>query len=146
MSKMIFINLPVTDLARATAFYEALGATKNPKFSNEMASMVSFSDAINVMLLTHEFFGTFTSKPIADARRSCQVLLCLSAESPEAVDALTDKATAAGGQPDVTPKQDFGGMMYGRSFEDLDGHIWEVMWMNPAAAEQGASAFEPTPA
>jgi predicted lactoylglutathione lyase len=143
---MIFINLPVTDLARATAFYEALGATKNPKFSNEMASMVSFSDAINVMLLTHEFFGTFTSKPIADARRSCQVLLCLAAESPEAVDALTDKATAAGGQPDVTPKQDFGGMMYGRSFEDLDGHIWEVMWMNPAAAEQGASAFEPTPA
>lgn len=146
MAKMIFVNLPVTDLARSTAFYEALGATKNPKFSNDVASMVSFSDAINVMLLTHEFFGTFTSKPIADARRSCEVLLCLSAESPEAVDALTDSAGAAGGAMDVTPKQDFGGMMYGRSFEDLDGHIWEVMWMNPAAAEQGASAFEPTAA
>ena len=146
MSKMIFINLPVTDLARATAFYEAVGATKNPKFSNEMASMVSFSDAINVMLLTHEFFGTFTSKPIADARASCQVLLCLSAESPAAVDRLTEGAGAAGGAMDVTPKQDMGPLMYGRSFEDPDGHIWEVMWMDPAAAEQGASAFEPTSA
>ena len=142
MSKMIFINLPVSDLGRATAFYQAVGATKNPKFSNEMAYMVSFSDAINVMLLTHDFFGTFTSKTIADARRSCQVLLCLSAESPEAVDALTEKAGAAGGALDPTPKQDMGGVMYGRSFEDLDGHIWEVMWMDPAAAEQGAAAFE----
>jgi predicted lactoylglutathione lyase len=146
MSQMIFVNLPVTDLARSTAFYEALGAPKNPKFSNEMASMVSFSPAVNVMLLTHGFFGTFTSKPIVDAHQSCQVLLCISAESPGAVDALVEKAGAAGGKLDPTPKQDFGGMMYGRSFEDPDGHIWEVMWMDAAAAEQGASALEPVAA
>ena len=142
MSQMIFVNLPVTDLARSTAFYEALGAPKNPKFSNEMASMVSFAPAVNVMLLTHGFFGTFTSKPIIDAHTSCQVLLCISAESPAAVDALVEKAGGAGGKLDPTPKQDFGAMMYGRSFEDPDGHIWEVMWMDNSAAEQGASAFE----
>jgi uncharacterized protein len=139
MSSLIFVNLPVRDLARSTAFYESLGAEKNPNFSNQNAAMMVFSDTIHVMLLTHDFFRTFTTKRIADARTTCQVLLCLSAESREEVDALVDKAGAAGSVLDPTPKQDFG-LMYGRSFEDLDGHIWEIMWMDAAAAEQGSAA------
>ena len=141
MPKMIFVNLPVTDLARSTAFYEALGAEKNPKFSDDTGSCIVFSETIYAMLLTHEKFGRFTSKPIADSRTTAQVLLCLSADSREDVDALVAKAGAAGGGLDPTPQQDYG-FMYGRSFEDPDGHIWEVMWMDAAAAEQGASAFE----
>jgi uncharacterized protein len=142
MSRMIFVNLPVTDLKRSIAFYEAVGATNEPKFSNDAAAMMRFSDEVNVMLLTHDFWRTFTSKDIPDAHRSAQVLLCLSCESPAAIDAQVAAATAAGGSADPTPKQDMGGMMYGRSFEDPDGHIWEVMWMDSGAAEQGASAFE----
>jgi predicted lactoylglutathione lyase len=144
--RMIFINLPVTDLARSTAFYEAVGGTKEPKFSNEAATMIRFSDAIHVMLLTHDFYKGFTPKPIADAHGGSAVLLCLSAENPAAVDAMIDQAAGAGGKADPGPKQDMGGMMYGRSFEDPDGHHWEVMWMDAAAAEQGAGAFEGEPA
>ena len=142
MSKMIFINLPVTDLARSIAFYEAIGGRKEPKFSNEQAAMIVLSDAIHVMLLSHDFYRTFTGKPIADAHQSSQVLLALSADSASDVDATIDKAGAAGGKADPGPKQDMGGMMYGRSFEDPDGHHWEIVWMDPVAAEQGASAFE----
>jgi uncharacterized protein len=141
MAQMIFVNLPVTDLERSVAFYEKVGAAKEPKFSNEAAAMMRLSDTIAVMLLTHDFWRTFTSKPIVDAHRDAQVLLCLSADSPDAVDAQVEAAAAAGGAPDPTPKQDMSGMMYGRSFEDPDGHIWEVMWMDAAAAEQGACAF-----
>ena len=141
MSKMIFVNLPVADLKRSVAFYEAVGARKEPKFSNEQAAMMVLSDAIHVMLLTHGFFSTFTRKRIPDARESAQVLLCLSEESREAVDAHVERARAAGGAPDPTPTQDFG-LMYGRSYEDPDGHIWEVMWMDAGAAEEGASSFE----
>ena len=142
MSRMIFVNLPVTDLKRSMAFYEAVGASNEPKFTNDAAAMMRFSEEVNVMLLTHDFWRTFTSKEIPDAHRSAQVLLCLSADSPQAVDAQVEAARAAGGVTDPTPKQDMGGMMYGRSFEDPDGHIWEVMWMDSGAAEQGASAFE----
>ena len=142
MSRMIFVNLPVTDLGRSMAFYEAVGAANEPKFTNEGAAMMRFSEEVNVMLLTHDFWRTFTSKAIPDARTSAQVLLCLSADSPASVDAQVAAAQAAGGVIDPTPKQDMGGMMYGRSFEDPDGHIWEVMWMDTKAAEQGASAFE----
>ena len=142
MSRMIFVNLPVTDLKRSMAFYEAVGATNEPKFTNEAAAMMRFSDEVNVMLLTHDFWRTFTTKQIPDAHQSAQVLLCLSADSREAVDAQVEAAWDAGGVTDPTPKQDMGGMMYGRSFEDPDGHIWEVMWMDAAAAEQGAGAFE----
>jgi uncharacterized protein len=142
MSKMIFINLPVTDLDRSVAFYEAVGARKEPKFSNDAAAMMVFSEAISVMLLTAPFYSTFTSKPIADAHETSQVLLCLSAESIEDVDTTVDKAGAAGGVADPSPKQDMGGLMYGRSFEDPDGHHWEIMWMDAKAAEQGASALE----
>jgi len=142
MSKMIFINLPVTDLERSKKFYEAIGARNEPKFSNDQAAMMVLSDSIHVMLLKHDFYSTFTSKPIADAHRSSQVLLAISADSPADVDALVEKAGSAGGTKDPGPRQDMGGMMYERSFEDPDGHHWEAVWMDPKAAEQGASAFQ----
>ena len=142
MTRMIFVNLPVTDLKRSMDFYEAVGARNEASFTNEAAAMMRFSEEVNVMLLTHDFWRTFTSKEIPDAHRTAQVLLCLSAESRDAVDRQVAAAGAAGAVIDPTPTQDMGGMMYGRSFEDPDGHIWEVMWMDAAAAAQGASAFE----
>jgi uncharacterized protein len=122
MPKMIFVNLPVTDLGRATAFYEAIGAVKNPQFSDETASCMVFSETIYAMLLTHDKFRQFTPKAIADARTSSEVLICLSADSRNDVDDIVGKAKASGGTADPGPKQDFG-FMYGRSFEDPDGHI-----------------------
>lgn len=142
MARMIFVNLPVTDLARSKAFYAAVGARNEPRFTDDNAAMMVFSDTISVMLLQHPFYSTFTSKPIADAHQSSQVLLALSADSIAEVDATVDKAGAAGGVKDPGPRQDMGGMMYERSFEDPDGHHWEIIWMDAAAAEQGASAFE----
>ena len=139
MTKMIFVNLPVSDLARATAFYQAVGFEKNDKFSNDVASGMVWSDAIHVMLLTHDFWKTFTTKQIPDAHSTAQVLLCLSRDSKADVDSIVAEATSAGGKADPTPTQDMG-FMYGRSFEDPDGHIWEVMWMDPEAAEQGPPA------
>ena len=128
MSRMIFVNLPVTDLQRSKAFYEAIGFRNEPKFSNDAAAMMVLSDTISVMLLTHPFYGTFTRKPIADAHNSSQVLLCISCESPADVDLITDAAASAGGKADVAPKQDMGDVMYGRSFArwpplgaDVDG-------------------------
>ena len=142
MPRMIFVNLPITDLARSIRFYEAIGARKEPKFSNEAAAMMVLSDTISVMLLTHDFYKGFTGKAIADAHQTSQVLLALSADSPAAVDAMVEAAASAGGTADPGPKQEMGGMMYGRSFEDPDGHHWEAMWMDAKAAEQGASAFD----
>ncbi|HUN99216.1 MAG TPA: VOC family protein [Bradyrhizobium sp.] len=139
MSKMIFLNLPVGDLARSTAFYQAVGATKNAQFSDETASCMVLSDIIHVMLLTRDKFRQFTPKRIADAKTTSEVLICLSAESRDAVDDVVGKAAGAGGSPDPSPKQDFG-FMYGRSFEDPDGHIWEVMWMDVEAATKAHSA------
>lgn len=136
MPRMIFVNLPVSDLARATAFYEAIGATKNPQFSDATASCMVLSETIYVMLLTHDKYRQFTPKMIADAKTTSQVLLCLSADSRADVDATVSKAKAAGGAADPGPTQDYG-VMYGRSFEDLDGHHWEVMWMDVAAAMAG---------
>ncbi len=141
MTQMIFVNLPVTDLKRSIAFYEAIGATNNPTFYDETAAMMSFSEAVNVMLLTHDKWRTFTSKTIPDARTHAQVLLALSRDSREAVDTITADAQRAGAVIDPTPQQDYG-FMYGRSFEDPDGHIWEVMWMDMAAVAQGPVAFE----
>ena len=142
MPRMIFVNLPVDDLQRSKRFYEALGARNEPKFSNEAAAMMVLSDTISVMLLTKPFFAGFTSKPIADAHNSSQVLLAISCDSPAEVDRLVDAAASSGGRADPGPKQEMGGMMYGRSFEDPDGHHWEPMWMDASAAQQGASAFE----
>jgi hypothetical protein len=138
---MIFVNLPVEDLDRSKAFYEALGFVNEPKFTNEAAAAMVLSDTIVVMLLTRPFYSTFTSKPIADAHSSSEVLLCISCASPAEVDQLTDAASSNGGKADAGPKQDMG-FMYGRSFEDPDGHIWEPMWMDPKFAEQGAHPVE----
>ena len=142
MTRLIFVNLPVEDLGRSKRFYEALGARNEPKFSNEAAAMMVLSDTINVMLLSKPFYSTFTSKPIADAHSSSQVILCVSCASAAEVDQLVEAAAANGGKADPGPKQDMGGMMYGRSFEDPDGHHWEPMWMDPQMAEQGAHPVE----
>ena len=138
MSRMIFINLPVSDLAKSVAFYEATGATRNPQFSDDTAACMVISDTIYVMLLTHPKFASFTSRPIGD-RSSVHALLCLSCDSKDSVLVQLDAAVKAGGTPDPTPEQDYG-FMYGRSYEDPDGHIWEIMWMDPAAASGEAPA------
>ena len=140
MSKQIFVNLPVADLPAAKAFYEAIGATNNPMFTDDTAACMVFSDVIHVMLLTHDKFAQFTPKRIADAKLTSEVLICISADSREAVDEITEKALAAGGR-EPREKQDHG-FMYGRSFEDLDGHIWEPMWMDMAGFE-AAMAQQP---
>ncbi|ANI77272.1 MULTISPECIES: VOC family protein [Sphingobium] len=130
--KMIFINLPVKDLAASIGFYEAVGAVRNNEFADDSTQMVSFSDTIHVMIMTHERFASFTPRKIPDAHETAQVLLALSEVSRGDVDATAEKALAAGGT-EPNPRQDYG-FMYGRSFADLDGHIWEVSWMDMDAA------------
>jgi hypothetical protein len=132
MPKMIFVNLPVTDLDRSTAFYQAIGCDRNAQFSNEQAAMLVWSDTISFMLLTHGFYQGFTSRPIADSHQTSQVLLCLSRDSREDVDAITEAARAAGGR-EHRDRQDMG-FMYSRSFEDPDGHVFEPTWMDVEAA------------
>ena len=139
MEKMIFVNLPVSDLARSMAFYEAVGATNNPQFTDDSAAMMVVSPTISVMLLTHERFSGFTSRKIPDAQETAQMLLCLSEESRDAVDATVARAVAAGAVGDPNPPQDHG-FMYGRSFADPDGHIWELAWMDVEAAAAAMSA------
>ncbi len=130
MSKMIFVNLPVRNLPKAKAFYAALGATNNPQFTDETAACMVFSDAINVMLLTHPKWATFTKKPISDAHKAGEVMLALSCDSRDAVNTMADAAGEAGGVADGNPPQDHG-FMFSRSLEDPDGHVWEAMWMDP---------------
>ena len=143
MSRMIFVNLPVKDLERSKAFYEAIGFRNEPKFSNDAAAMMVLSDTISVMLLTHPFYASFTSRPIADAHASSQVMLCISCDSPAEVDRIIDAAATAGGKIDQSPRSETGGgAMYGRDFEDPDGHQWEPMWMDPEFAEKGAHPVE----
>jgi hypothetical protein len=139
MAKLVFINLPVSDLARATAFYQAIGAAKNAQFSDDTASCMVFSDTIHVMLMTHEKYRQFTTKKIADARTTSQVLICISADSRAEVDDLVRKAGSAGGVIDPSPQDDYD-FMYGRSFEDLDGHLWGVNWMDLEAFAKGMAA------
>lgn len=133
MSKLIFVNLPVLDLGRSISMYEAIGAKKNPMFSDDTAACMVFSDTIHAMLLTHPKWQTFTQRTIPDAHRSAQVLICISAESREQVDTIVDQAGQNGGLSDPNPSIDFP-FMYSRSLADPDGHIWEIMWMDPAAA------------
>ena len=133
MPRLIFVNLPVSDLARATVFYEAIGAVRNERFSDATGACMVFSETIHAMLLTHDKFRQFTPRRIADAKTTSEVLICISADSRAAVDEIVAKAKRAGGTADPGPKQDFG-FMYGRSFEDPDGHIWEAMWMDLEAA------------
>ena len=144
MPRMIFVNLPVADLPAAKAFYEAIGATNEPKFTDETAACMVLSESIFVMLLTHDKFAQFTPKPIADAHRTSEVLIALSADDRDGVDTITDAAIAAGGR-EARERQDYG-FMYSRSFEDLDGHIWEPVWMDAAAAAEGPPAAEPVQA
>lgn len=139
MSRMIFVNLPVSDLQKSRAFVEALGAVNEPKFTDETAACMKLGDSIFVMLLTHDKFRQFTPRPVADATTASEVLICLSAGSRESVDAAVERGEANGGTADPSPKQDYG-VMYGRSVADPDGHIFEIMWMDPAAAEQGKDA------
>ncbi len=132
MATAIFVNLPVSDVERSKAFFTALGYSINPQFSDEHSASVVFSDTIYAMLLDEARFKDFTPRPIADARASTEAILCLGVESRERVDEIADAALASGGGA-VTDPQDHG-FMYGRSFADPDGHIWEVMWMDPAVA------------
>lgn len=131
MSKLIFVNLPVTDLDRSVAFYEAIGARKDPRFSDATAAGMVLSETIHVMLLTHDKYRQFTTKEIADAHKTSAALLCVSEESRAGVDATVGKAIDAGARENHPP-QDYG-FMYGRSFDDPDGHSWEVMWMDVEA-------------
>jgi predicted lactoylglutathione lyase len=131
MSKMIFVNLPVTDLKASIAFYKALGFTQNLQFSDDTAACMVWSEAINVMLLTHAKWRTFTSRPIPPATSS-EVMLALSCDDRGAVDAMNETAAAHGGQADVNPVQDLG-FMYNRNLADPDGHVWEAFWMDAAA-------------
>ncbi|MGF1238615.1 VOC family protein [Streptomyces sp. 2-6] len=131
--QMIFVNLATDDVAAAKKFFTALGYTINPQFSTDDCACVVISDTITAMLLGKKRYADFTDKEIADSTRTSEVLICLSAESREKVDELVEKAVAAGGTAS-DKVQDYG-HMYGRSFDDLDGHTWEVMWMDPAAVQ-----------
>jgi len=131
MTKMIFVNLPVADLKRAKTFYEALGFTNNPAFSDDTAACMVWSEAIHVMLLTHPKWRTFTSRPIPPSDSS-EVLLAISLDSREAVDRMNEAAASHGGKADINPKQDLG-FMYNRNLADPDGHVWEAMWMDMSA-------------
>jgi uncharacterized protein len=134
MPNSLFVNLPVADLQRAIGFFSALGFAFNPKFSDENATCLVISEQIQVMLLTTPFFAGFTKKPVADARAATEVLLALSCETRDDVDVLVAKAVAAGAATPVDSK-DYG-FMYQHGFEDLDGHQWEVFWMNEAEFPQ----------
>ena len=129
MAKQLFVNLPVRDLRAAKAFYEAIGAVNNPQFSDDTAACMVWSDTIFVMLLTHPKWAVFTTKPVVDAHAASEVMLALSADDRAAVDTMLAAVAGAGGKVDVNPPQDHG-FMYGRSFEDLDGHIWETVFVD----------------
>lgn len=134
MSTQIYVHLPVKNLQRTKEFFLSLGFTFKPQFSNEQGACMVVSDTIYVMLLTESFFQTFTSKPIADASKVTEVLVCLSCESRAKVDDLVAKAVAAGGKASHEPQDH--GFMYSHCFEDLDGHIWELVCMNASTAPE----------
>jgi uncharacterized protein len=131
MARMFFVNLPVTDLPTSMAFYTALGFTNNPAFTDESAACMVWSEAIHVMILTHDKWRTFTTRPIPSPDSS-EVSLALSLDSKAAVDAMVEAARAHGGTADINPVEDHG-FMYGRDLADPDGHVWGPMWMDPAA-------------
>ncbi|MBZ4333504.1 glyoxalase [Corallococcus interemptor] len=133
MGTKIFVNLPVESLDRAVGFFTKLGYTFNPQFTDANATCMVISEDIYVMLLVKPFFKTFTPKEVADATKTTEVLIALSQENRAAVDALMEKALAAGAK-ETKEKTDMG-MMYQRSFCDLDGHQWEPFWMDPAAVQ-----------
>jgi predicted lactoylglutathione lyase len=134
MSTMIFVNFPVKDLAGTKEFWGKLGYSFNPQFSDDNAGCLVISDTIFAMLLTEQYYKTFTDKDVADARRVSETQIALSADSREQVDSMLKKALAAGAR-EPRPAQDIQGFMYSRGFEDLDGHHWDFVWMDPAAVQ-----------
>lgn len=138
MSRMIFINLPVTDLNASMAFYTALGFENNPQFTDDTAACMVWSEAIHVMLLTHDKWRTFTNRPIPP-KTSSEVMLALALDSREAVDAMNTRAVENGGTADINPVQDLG-FMYNRNLADLDGHVWEAFYMDMSAFPESDQA------
>jgi len=136
MTKSLFISLPVTHLGASTAFYQALGFTRNPKFSSEDGCAMVWSETVQVMLVTHAKWRSFTQRPLPPAG-SCGMMLSLALESRAAVDAMNEAAAAHGGQADVNPMEDHG-FMYTRDLADPDGHMWSALWMDPAAMPSSA--------
>lgn len=135
MSRQMYVNLAVRDLARAKAFFTALGFAFEPRYTNDSAACLVVNPDTFVMLLPEVFFQTFTPKPLCDARQSTEVLLCLSCQSRAEVDGLVAKAVAAGGR--IPRESQDHGFMYGHTFEDLDGHVWELVAMVPGAPVRG---------
>jgi uncharacterized protein len=134
MSRMMFVNLPVKDLSKSVDFFTQLGFEFNPRFTDENATCMVVSEQAFVMLLVEDFFKTFTDKEIADPVTTTEAIFALPAETGRGVNAPATKAVAAGGRPaGAVQDEDF---MYGRSFQDLDGHLWELIWMDPSAIEQ----------
>lgn len=140
MPQMIFVNLPVADLPRSMAFYEAIGFTNNPQFTDETAACMVLSDTIHVMLLTHAKWKSFTTRPICPTGSS-EVSLAVSYDSKEEVNRIVDSGAAHGGTADVNPPEDHG-FMFQRTLADPDGHLWEPMWMDPAVASGEAEMPE----
>lgn len=140
MTRMIFVNLPVVDLPKAMAFYDALGFVNEPRFTDETAAAMQWSDTIVVMLLTHSKWRTFTDRPIP-ARGSSEVMLCISCDSRDEVHRINELAGKNGGVSDIQRPEDHGFMM-SHSFADPDDHVWEAMWMDPAAVAGGAHVSE----
>ena len=130
MAAQIFVNLPVKDLNKTVEFFTKLGFKFNPQFTNQNATCMIIGENIFAMLLVEKFFRTFIKKEICDAKKSTEVLLAITAESRKKVDEMTSNAVKAGGK-ESRELQDHG-WMYGRAFEDINGHIWEVFWMNPS--------------
>jgi predicted lactoylglutathione lyase len=139
MSRLLFLNLPVADLPASREFFGRLGFEFDERFCDQGAACMTISDRAYVMLLTRERFADFVAKPIADAHQATALTAAVSAADREAVDALAAAALAAGATPAKDPQEY--GFMYQRSFHDLDGHLWEVAWMDPVAVEQGPAEF-----
>jgi len=137
MSTKMFVNLPVSDLDKSMAFYKALGFTFNSQFTDATAACMVVSEHNYAMLLTHDKFKSFATKPVADAHKTTGVLVAISLDSKKAVDEMIGKAVKAGGK-EPRAKQDHG-FMFQRTFEDLDGHTWEPFWMDPAFVQQSAA-------
>jgi predicted lactoylglutathione lyase len=134
MSRMIFVNLPVKNLPKSVEFFTALGFEFNPQFTDEKATCMVISEQACVMLLVEPFFRTFIDKEIADAVTHTETIVSLSAESRAEVDDVFERAVAAGARPVKDPQDE--GFMYSRTFQDLDGHLWDLVWMDPSAIEQ----------
>lgn len=135
MHQQIFVNLPIENMARSQTFFKALGYAFNPEFTNDQGACLVVGDNLFVMLLVKDFYATFTTKTIADARTTSEVLVCFSCDSREEVDTLVAKAVAAGGTT-PRPVQDLG-FMYSHGFDDLDGHTWEFVHMVDATKALG---------